>query len=149
MPNKAPATRTFAEPYTTESKNPPPASDDDMLAALASYGAEYTIGPSNPRKAERKELLASLSWLRLNHDDVAPALRRISRDQQMIVASALELDFQALGGQTRWPIILGRAICARPPSRRYADQVPTQAAGRLARREARRSAPRNSTRRRR
>ena len=112
MPNKAPATRTFAEPYTTESKNPLPASDDDMLAALASYGAEYTIGPSNPRKAERKELLAGLSWLHLIHDDVAAALRCISRVQQMTLTSALEPDFQALGGQTRWPIILGRAICA-------------------------------------
>ena len=73
----------------------------------------YTKGSSNPRKAERKELLAGLSWLRLNHDDVAPAPRSISRDQQTILASALELDFQTLGGQTRWPIILGRAICAR------------------------------------
>ena len=113
MPNKAPATRTFVELYATESKNPLPTSDDDIMAALASYGAKYTKGPSNPRKAERKEVLAGLSWLHLNHDDVAPALRRISRDQQMILATALELDFQALCGQTRWPIILGRAICAR------------------------------------
>ena len=84
------------------------------MAALASYCAKYTKGSSNPRKAERKELLAGLSWLRLNHDDVAPALRRISQDQQTILASALELDFQTLGGQTRWPIILDCAICARP-----------------------------------
>ena len=103
MPNKASATRTFAELFTTESKNPLPTSDDDIMAALASYGAKYTKGSSNPRKAERKDLLAGLSWLHLNRDDVAPALRRISQDQQTILASALELDFQTLGGQTRWP----------------------------------------------
>ena len=113
MPNKAPATRTFEELYATESKNPLPTSDDDIAAALAAYGAKYAKGATKPRKAERKELLAGLSWLHLNHDDVASALPRISKDQQSILAKALELDFDALGGQSRWPTILGRAICAR------------------------------------
>ena len=110
MPNKAPATRTFEELYATESKNPLPTSDDDIVAALINYGAKYVKGASKPRKADRKDLLAGLSWLHLNHDDVAPALRRISQDQQMTLATALELDFEALGGQARWPAILGRAI---------------------------------------
>jgi hypothetical protein len=113
MPNKAPATRTFEELFATESKNPLPTSDDDIAAALAAYGAKYAKGATKPRKAERKELLAGLSWLHLNHDDVASALPRISKDQQSILAKALELDFDALGGQSRWPTILGRAICAR------------------------------------
>ena len=54
MPNKAPATRTFEELYATESKNPLPTSDDDIVAALANYGAKYVKGASKPRKADRR-----------------------------------------------------------------------------------------------
>ena len=113
MPSKASATRTFVELYATESSIPLPSNDDDIQAAIIGYGAKYSKGSSKPRKADREELLAGLSWLHLNHDDVAPALRRISKAQQISLATALGLDFEAHGGKDRWPKILGRAICAR------------------------------------
>ena len=111
MPSKPTATRSFVEPYTSESSIPLPSNDDDVLAALDGYGAKYNKGPSKQRKADREEVLAGLSWLHLNHDNIAPALRRISQAQQPLLASALSLDFEAHGGQARWPASLGRAIC--------------------------------------
>ena len=62
------------ELYATESSVSLPSNDDDIPAALARCGAKYAKGTSKRCKTKREETLASLSWLHLNHDDVATAL---------------------------------------------------------------------------
>jgi hypothetical protein len=78
MPSKAKPTCTFVEFYSIESSIALPSDDGDITVALDNYGAKYAKGQSKRCKSERAETLAGHSWLHLNHDNVAPALRRIS-----------------------------------------------------------------------
>ena len=61
----------------------------------------------------REETLAGLSWLHLNHEDVASALRRTAVPHQQLLASALGLVYTAHSGKPQWPTMPSRAIAAR------------------------------------
>ena len=51
-----------------------PASDADVIAALASYGVKYSCSKTPPiRVAERLNLLAGLMWLHAHIDDLSVA----------------------------------------------------------------------------
>ena len=104
---------TFLGLFAEESEAPLPSGDAAISAALDAYGAKYAKGPSKKLKELREETLAGLSWLHLNHEDVASALRRIADPHQQLLASALGLDYATQSGKPRWPTILSRAIAAR------------------------------------
>ena len=112
------------ELYATESSVSLPSNDDDIPAALARYGAKYAKGTSKRCKTKREETLASLSWLHLNHDDVATALRRISEPQQLLLATALSLDYDTKptaatpDGPRFWeaPFAPAPSLARRPPN---------------------------------
>ena len=69
-------TTTFLALFAEESEASLPSGDAAISAALDAYGAKYAKGPSKKSKELREETLAGLSWLHLNHEDVASALRR-------------------------------------------------------------------------
>ena len=104
---------TFSAFFAAESEAPLPSGDATISAALDAYGAVYSKGSSKKLKDLREETLAGLSWLHLNHEDVASALRRITVQHQQLLASALGLDHAAHSGKPQWPTMLSRAIAAR------------------------------------
>ena len=104
---------TFVSLFAAESEAPLPSGDAAISAALDAYGAKYSKATSKRAKDIREELLAGLSWLHLNHEDVPSALRRIAEPHQQLLASALDLDYDAHSGKKQWQTILSRAIVAR------------------------------------
>jgi hypothetical protein len=79
-------------------------------------------------KDQRAETLAGLSWLHLNHTNVSRALRSISEPPQLLLATALSLDYETLTSKAQWPAILGRAIATRETP----GETPTKRKGRAA-----------------
>ena len=69
---------TFVSLFAAESEAALPSGDAAVSAALDAYGAVYSTGTSKKQKNLREETLAGLSWLHLNHEDVASALGRIT-----------------------------------------------------------------------
>ena len=69
---------TFVSLFAAESEAALPSGDAAVSAALDAYGAVYSNGTSKKQKDLREETLAGLSWLHLNHEDVASALNRIT-----------------------------------------------------------------------
>ena len=69
---------TFVDLYAAESAVPLPTGDAAITLALDAYGAKYSKGSSKRLRDLRAVTLAWLSWLHLNHEDVAPALCSIS-----------------------------------------------------------------------
>ena len=86
---------TFLAIFAEESAAALPSGDAAISAALDAYGAVYKNGSSKKLKDLREETLAGLSWLHMNHGDVASALKRVSVPQQQLLASALGLDYDA------------------------------------------------------
>ena len=74
----------------------------------------------------REETLAGLSWLHLNHEDVASALRRTAVPHQQLLASALGLVYTAHSGKPQWPTMPSRAIAARAVPGDSASDIPTK-----------------------
>ena len=74
----------------------------------------------------REETLAGLSWLHLNHEDVASALRRTAVLHQQLLASALGLVYTAHSGKPQWPTMPSRAIAARAVPGDSASDIPTK-----------------------
>ena len=107
------AKTTFLSLFTEESAAALPSGDAEISAALDAYGAVYQKGPTKKQKEIRAETLAGLSWLHLNHGDVASALKRIAVPHQQLLASALGLDYDAHSAKPQWPTMLSRAIAAR------------------------------------
>ena len=85
------AKTTFLSLFAAESAATLPSGDAEISAALDAYGAVYQKGPTKKQKEIRAETLAGLSWLHLNHEDVASALRRTAVPHQQLLASALVL----------------------------------------------------------
>ena len=109
-----PAAKTnFLALYAAESAVQLPLTDDDISAARDAYGAIYSKGSSKRSKDLRAETLAGLSWLHLNHKAVADALRRIAEPHQLLLATALGLDYESLSAKPPWPAILSHAIASR------------------------------------
>ena len=104
---------TFLALFAEESAAALPSGDAEISAALDAYGAIYNKGSTKKQKEIRAETLAGLSWLHLNHGDVASALKRVSVPQQQLLASALGLDYDAYSAKPQWPTMLSRAIAAR------------------------------------
>jgi hypothetical protein len=124
-----PAARlTFLVLYAKELDAPLPANDPDIVEALDAYNAKYSKESSNCLKDQRAETLAGLPWLYLNHADVSRALRRISEPQQLLLATALSLDYETLSSKSQWQAILRRAIAARVTP----GDTPTKRKGRAA-----------------
>ena len=73
------AKTTFLSLFAEESAAALPSGDAEISAALDAYGAIYKNGSSKKQKEIRAETLAGLSWLHLNHGDVASALKRNDR----------------------------------------------------------------------
>ena len=96
---------TFLSFFAEESEAALPSGDPAISAALDAYGAVYSKGTSKKSKDLREENLAGLSWLHLNHEDVASALRRTAVPHQQLLASALRLglDYAAHLGKPQWP----------------------------------------------
>ena len=72
MPPAA-AKTTFLSLFAEESAAALPSGDTEISAALDAYGAIYKNGSTKKQKEARAELLAGLSWLHLNHEDVHSA----------------------------------------------------------------------------
>jgi hypothetical protein len=89
-----------------------PAADADVKTALAEYRAVHATANSQKAKAERRQLLAGLTWLHLHHLDLAAQVARLSGDHQRILASALGVDLAAHVGKPSWPALLSRRIVA-------------------------------------
>jgi hypothetical protein len=104
---------TFLALFAEESSAALPSGDAEISAALDAYGAIYNKGSTKKQKEIRAETLAGLSWLHLNHGDVASALQRIAVPHQQMLASALGLDYDAYSAKPQWPTMLSRAIAAR------------------------------------
>ena len=104
---------TFVSLFAAESEAALPSGDAAVSAALDAYGAVYPNGASKKQKDLREETLAGLSWLHLNHEDVASALGRVTVSHHQLLASALGLDYAAQSGKPQWPTVLSRAIAAR------------------------------------
>ena len=79
---------TFLSFFAEESEAALPSGDAAISAALNAYGAVYSKGSSKKLKDLRKETLAGLSWLHLNNEDVASALRRIAVPQQQVASNS-------------------------------------------------------------
>ena len=77
---------TFLSLFPAESEAALPSGDAAISAALDAYGAVYSKGSSKKLKDLREETLAGLSWLHLDHKDVASALRRITVPHQQLLA---------------------------------------------------------------
>ena len=107
------AKTTFLSLFAEESAAALPSGDAEISAALDAYGAVYKTGSTKKLKEIRAETLAGLSWLHLNHEDVASALKRIAVPHQQLLASALGLDYDAHSAKPQWPTMLSRAIAAR------------------------------------
>ena len=105
---------TFLALFAAESDAPLPSGDAAISAALDAYGAEYAKGSSMRLNDLHEETLAGLSWLHLNHEDVASALRRITEPHQQLLATALGLDYAAQSAKPQWPTILGSATAEKP-----------------------------------
>ena len=117
---------TFLSLFAEESEAALPSGDAAISAALDAYGAVYKNGSSKKLKDLREETLAGLSWLHLNHEDVASALRRTAVPHQQLLASALGLDYAAHSGKQQWPIMLSRAIAARAVPWDSVSDIPTK-----------------------
>ena len=122
--------RTFSETsepaHGEESETALHSGDAAISAALDAYCAVYKEGPSKKLKDLREETLAGLSWLHLNHEDVASALRRTAVPHQQLLASALGLVYTAHSGKPQWPTMPSRAIAARAVPGDSASDIPTK-----------------------
>ena len=117
---------TFLAIFAEESEAALPSGDAAISAALDAYGAIYKNGSSKKLKDLREETLAGLSWLHLNHEDVASALRRTAVPHQQLLASALVLVHTAHSGKPQWPTMPSRAIAARAVPGDSASDIPTK-----------------------
>jgi hypothetical protein len=102
--------------YAEASDDPLPATEGDVVAALAVYGAKFQRGKAH--KDKRADLLAGIRWLHASHDVIAAELLRASPEQQRCIALGLSIEdkFDEHGKLPAWPaLVLWRLLAFAVP----------------------------------
>ncbi len=96
--------------FVSTSQCPPTIS---VQAALASFGAVFKKTCGDAHIADRAELLAGLALLHMHHLNLQPLVAALTVAQQLSLATALELDFQAFGTDASGATMLARRIVSK------------------------------------
>lgn len=106
---------TFAELLAATSAYVMPTQDVDVKNALTAYHLNFkkTNGPAHAEA--RLDLLAGIAWLHTHHENLGPALAKLTIAQSQVLATALDLDFAISGSLDIWPTMVERRLLARQP----------------------------------
>ncbi len=100
----------FSSLLRADSEHPLPDDDKGVIAALASYGANFQKGKKFA--PNRLNLLAGLMWVHAHQDDLQVAWPAASVAQHRILATALRLDYDELSKTAPWLTMIVRSVLA-------------------------------------
>ena len=123
----ASAETSFADLLAAASTYILPTTDALVMDALNTYGASFSKAKKAPKPAERYDLLAGLVWLHATYESLDSTLANASENQQRLLATALDLDYDLYSALPTWPKLIGRRIMAQmapgsTPQKRVAAQ---------------------------
>jgi hypothetical protein len=100
----------FSSLLRADSEHPLPDDDKEVIAALASYGANFQKGKKFA--PDRLNLLAGLMWVHAHQDDLHVAWPAASVAQHRILVTALRLDYDELSKTAPWLTMIVRRVLA-------------------------------------